>query len=288
MVNTLDSGATYSPQDRDLADQHEDGDEEQLWRQSSQSKGKQREDSIPSDDEEHTITYPPGKDGASEIRRIEETLRRWEVAERLRRKAARDSYTGNRSSIVSQVAGSLWRGSGHFRRHSLGGNHAALHSRDSMDHLPMDSLAPSPAVSPRTSPPLGSGSINILDNPFIHPSESLSHLADSHQVTAVMIPTTPPENAPADGESTLSDCATLTASESFVKPPRPLGLPPPRTPPPIEAPPPPVPQPTLHPDHIQRSHRDSGQRWWHDWLCGCSEGPDRGGDYQAGRTNPNE
>lgn len=26
-------------------------------------------------------------------------------------------------------------------------------------------------------------------------------------------------------------------------------------------------------------------RWWTDWLCGCREGPDRGGDHQAGRTN---
>jgi len=26
-------------------------------------------------------------------------------------------------------------------------------------------------------------------------------------------------------------------------------------------------------------------RWWTDWLCGCREGADRGGDHQAGRTN---
>ncbi|TEB38192.1 hypothetical protein FA13DRAFT_1725839 [Coprinellus micaceus] len=29
-------------------------------------------------------------------------------------------------------------------------------------------------------------------------------------------------------------------------------------------------------------------RWWHEWLCGCGEGPDRGGHHQAGRTNPFE
>ena len=22
-------------------------------------------------------------------------------------------------------------------------------------------------------------------------------------------------------------------------------------------------------------------RWWHEWLCGCGEGPDRGGDHQV-------
>ncbi|KAF8320814.1 hypothetical protein DL93DRAFT_2073535 [Clavulina sp. PMI_390] len=29
-------------------------------------------------------------------------------------------------------------------------------------------------------------------------------------------------------------------------------------------------------------------RWWTDWLCGCREGPNRGGDNQAGKTNPFE
>lgn len=31
-----------------------------------------------------------------------------------------------------------------------------------------------------------------------------------------------------------------------------------------------------------RAEEEPEVRWWHEWLCGCGEGPDRGGDHQVG------
>ncbi|ESK95531.1 hypothetical protein Moror_12717 [Moniliophthora roreri MCA 2997] len=297
------------PEDRDVADHYEvevevEEDEERR-RLSAVSKGKQREASSSTEDDETTpeTAYPPGNDEAVETRRIEENLRRWEVAERLRRKAARGSVASNTTSIVSEVgrrASLLWRGPSQSRHRALGGDHTALHSQDSMDHLPMDNMIQSPGLSPRQSstitPPSPSTPGTTIENdprnPFANPPEQLSSpFADSYQATALMSPTT---DTPPISRST-SDSApqrpTLEASSSFTSkppPPRPLGLPPPRTPPPIDEPPQTTPPPTLHPDDEENLTEEKETRWWHEILCGCGEGRDRGGDYQAGRTNPNE
>lgn len=64
-------------------------------------------------------------------------------------------------------------------------------------------------------------------------------------------------------------------------PPMPLGLPPPRTPPPIHtAPSPTSPLSTSKPADTAREDIQETM-WWHEWLCGCSEGPERGGNYQV-------
>ncbi|KIO30761.1 hypothetical protein M407DRAFT_5506 [Tulasnella calospora MUT 4182] len=53
-----------------------------------------------------TESYPPMKDEELETRRVQENLRRWEEAERQRRKAARDSRTARTpSTLISDVAG---------------------------------------------------------------------------------------------------------------------------------------------------------------------------------------
>ncbi|KAG9316359.1 hypothetical protein JVU11DRAFT_2392 [Chiua virens] len=77
---------------------------------SSYTKGKGKETSEDEYDEDaphHVGThkaYPPMTDEAAETRRVEETLKRWDIAERQRRKAARDSVHHTSSpSLLSSV-----------------------------------------------------------------------------------------------------------------------------------------------------------------------------------------
>jgi hypothetical protein len=59
----------------------------------------------------------------------------------------------------------------------------------------------------------------------------------------------------------------------------PLGLPPPKTPPP------PLEDVRSREDEEDEEDDERGDgkptRWWHEWLCGCGEGKDRGGDHQV-------
>lgn len=55
---------------------------------------------------ESTESYPPTNDEELETRKVQENLRRWEEAERQRRKAARDSRTARTpSTLIADVAG---------------------------------------------------------------------------------------------------------------------------------------------------------------------------------------
>ncbi len=84
-------------------------------------------------------------------------------------------------------------------------------------------------------------------------------------------------------------------------PPKPLGLPPP----PIDVPPKANNTPRMDSSRREIEEEEPPKvRWWHEWLCGCGEGPDRGGHNQviqiahifvrqltvsqAGSTNPFE
>ncbi|KAF8325225.1 uncharacterized protein EI90DRAFT_3019192 [Cantharellus anzutake] len=76
------------------------------------------------------------------------------------------------------------------------------------------------------------------------------------------------------------------------------------TPAPLGLPPPTIGVVTRPPENTQQMSQDKSRvdndeneddvnppfngRWWTDWLCGCREGADRGGDHQAGSTNPME
>ncbi|KAG1737645.1 hypothetical protein EDB19DRAFT_942925 [Suillus lakei] len=231
-------------------------------------------------------SYPPTTDDAAETRRVEENLRRWEMAERERRRAARDCVQGNGGGGGPSLLGEVTRRASVLLskrpsiRSSAGGlgNHRALQSRDSIDVVPLDDIDQSPPASA---------------NPFIHPSEiesgfvppALSPFVDSKEQSSVMT-----ETFDSDSNTHASQPATLPPTSRLVPPPQPLGLPPPLTPSPKGTRPrmasmKPTPPPTLHQEPIEPEHE---VRWWHDWLCGCSEGPDRGGDNQAGRTNPFE
>ncbi|KAG2345614.1 hypothetical protein BDR05DRAFT_981947 [Suillus weaverae] len=228
-------------------------------------------------------SYPPTTDDAADTRRVEENLRQWE---RERRRAARESAQVNRGGGGPSLLGEVTRRASVLLskrpsvRSSAGGlgNHRALQSRDSIDVVPLDDIDQSP---PTTA------------NPFIHPSETepgfvspaLSPFVDSEERSGIMT-----ETFDSDSNTHTSQPATLSPTPTLVPPPQPLGLPPPLTPPPKRtrphmAPMKPTPPPMLHQEPIEPEQE---VRWWHDWLCGCSEGPDRGGDNQAGRTNPFE
>ncbi|KAG1815925.1 uncharacterized protein BJ212DRAFT_1447002 [Suillus subaureus] len=252
----------------------------------STEKGKEKqldEDTIENPSSE---SYPPTNDDAAETRRVEENLRRWELADRERRRAARESTQANRGAGGPSLLGEVTRRASVLLskrpsvRSSTGGlgDHRALQSRDSIDVVPLDDIDQSP---PTTA------------NPFIHPSEmepgfvspESTPFVDTRKRSRVMT-----ETFDSDSRMHSSRAATLPPMSTLVSPPQPLGLPPPLTPPPKGtrprmAPMNPTPPPMLRQEPIEPEQE---VRWWHDWLCGCSEGPDRGGDNQAGRTNPFE
>jgi len=240
--------------------------------------------------------YPPTKEEEAESRRIEENLRKWEIAERERRKAARESAASGSgtTSLVGDFtrrASLLWP-SGRAKQASLGGvgAHRALRTAD--DAVPLDDIEGSPAISPSPSP-------EPPENPFTTPGGSTISLNDPHN-PAIMTAST--STNPFEQEDELSPTTptakrpTLHPSASGSNPPpppEPLGLPRPRTPPPrtetphANRPPEPVAPPTIAPQQDE-AEALKPTPWWTEWLCGCSEGPDRGGDHQAGRTNPFE
>ncbi|KAG6859851.1 hypothetical protein C0995_002928 [Termitomyces sp. Mi166 len=224
-----------------------------------------------------TPTYPPTNNDSAETRRIEENLRRWDVAERQRRKSARESAqpTPSLVSDLSRTASLLWSSKRPKHKHdSILGNHVALQSQENINSVSIDDLNATPTPSPSPSPTPSRDS--DPQNPFENPSESLSPFAD------------PLQSLPITEKNPSTDSASspgLQINRSPAKrvppgPPMPLGLPPPRTPPPIHtAPSPTSPLSTLRPADTTREDPQETM-WWHEWLCGCSEGPERGGDYQ--------
>ncbi|KAJ7132838.1 hypothetical protein C8R43DRAFT_1023623 [Mycena crocata] len=282
---TLPSPPPSPQNEEDLAGAHRWSDDEQEHLDPyNNAKGKARE-AEPDEDESDTQEYPPVNEDEAETRRIEENLKRWEVAERMKRKAARESTIDTQASSlltnVTRRASSLWPGRKSQNPHNINpslGAHTALNSQDSVDVVPLDDIAATPTPSPTHS---------ISSNPFANPDANPDPFSGRE---AIMTPTTdPPPLTPQleteDGIPMTSPQrpALLTASSSIRRPPtpKPIGLPPPR------APPPPLPQHTPPPVPIPDDELKE-TRWWHEWLCGFGEGPDRGGEHQAGRTNPFE
>lgn len=233
--------------------------------------------------------YPPTKDEEAESRKVEENLRRWEMAERERRKAARESATV-RSSMVGDAT---WTASSllwprRSKRGSGGGSHHKLQTTE--DGLPLDEIdTPAPSAPPSPEP---------TENPFLTPAASTTSLPlKDPQISAVMegssIPPTPAvelESRQLTVPTAKRPTLTKADSRSSVShpPPQPLDLPKPRSPPPRTAtphanrPPEPIPPPSPTPKPQEEDGKD--RRWWTDWLCGCSESS----GHQAGRTNPFE
>ncbi|KAG6868913.1 hypothetical protein C0993_007687 [Termitomyces sp. T159_Od127] len=227
-----------------------------------------------------TQTYPPTNEDAAETHMCSQrlqNLRRWDAAERQRRKSARESIQSAPSLVsnLSRTASGFWSDKRPKYKHDFSlGNHVALHSQENINSVSIDDLSATPTPSPSSSPTPSRHS--DPQNPFENTSES-SPFAD-------------PSSIPEMGPSSSSGPQTDRSSAKRVPPgpPMPLGLPPPRTPPPIHT----APSPTspLSPSKPLDKVREDSQEtmWWHEWLCGCSEGPERGGNYQSGRTNPFE
>ncbi|OCH86131.1 hypothetical protein OBBRIDRAFT_838414 [Obba rivulosa] len=243
--------------------------------------------------------YPPTNDEEEETRRVEENLRRWEIAERERRKASRESTNSstNPPSLIGDVTrrvSLLWPTRQAKQATSSGvGAHHALRTTD--DAVPLDDIEGSPAASAAPSPALPPTA-----NPFLTPNPSVLSLSGP-QSSAIMTPTDSPGTANVLADKTnhartgsrAAQRASKDAKErQLPPPPEPLDLPRPRSPPPrgktphADRPPEPIPPPAAVP--VEQEQEPKPVRWWTEWLCGCSEGPDRGGDHQAGRTNPFE
>ncbi|KAJ6586835.1 hypothetical protein DFH09DRAFT_977051 [Mycena vulgaris] len=267
--------------EEDLSGAHQWSDDEaEHLDPSNKAKGKARQ-LYPEQDDPDLQEYPPVNDDEAETRLVEENLKRWEVAERMKRKAARESALDHQSpSLLTNVtrrASALWPGRKSQNPHNINpslGAHTALNSQDSVDVVQLDDIA-TPTPSPTRSESLNPFA---SQNPFSDAEAVMSPSADPPPPTPQM------EKDDAIAMTTPRRPALLTASSSIRRPPtpKPLGLPPPR------APPPPLPQNTPPPIPIPDDDEPKETRWWHDWLCGFGEGSDRGGDTQAGRTNPFE
>ncbi|KAI0051222.1 hypothetical protein FA95DRAFT_1554806 [Auriscalpium vulgare] len=239
-----------------------------------------------------TETYPPMSGDEAETRRIEENLRRWEIAERQRRKAARDAAAGSplsKGSSVSVVAGVARRASLLWpsKRASREGAGAHRALRTSEDAVALEDIEGSPSPSPSPTPnPVSQRNRQYTqaDNPFADPGGSSSSLF----VNAV----------PQAGDSSPQSSSAIAASDSGVsftakadqRPPQPLDLPQPRSPPPrtetphSKRPPEPRSPPSTSPAPRMPEEEEPPVKWWTEWLCGCSEH----GEFQAARTNPLE
>ncbi|KAI5123962.1 hypothetical protein M0805_006374 [Coniferiporia weirii] len=259
----------------------EDGDDQSRERSApdtAKRKGKAREVVSDEAESEGALTpsmemeYPPTTEEEDESRKIEENLRRWEEADRQRRKTARDSAASTApSSVVDDVsrrASSLWPGRLGGRNAPNGAHiHTALRQMESEDALPLGDLSSrpaspgvskstSPASSSHTSSQLGSpissvahplSTFSAVENPF-EPPDSATPLHNFSTDTA-MRSSSPPlstsatvneaEDSPFKDPVTEDDRPVLQASgslspprHSLRPPPRPLDLPPPKTPPP--------------------------------------------------------
>lgn len=184
---------------------------------------------------------------------------------------------------VAQRASLLWSGRKPQNppRSSTGlGRHAVLSSRESVDGVPLDDIHDASTIG------------NDDDNPFDSPTETIGPFSVSTELqdSPVMNPSSEPPTPPIS--KNLPDRPDLEPSLTTRQPPppQPLGLPAPVAPPPrvdipnSDQPPHLTPPLSVRPSSpVEEDVKET--RWWHDWLCGCSEGPDRGGDSQVGRCS---
>jgi hypothetical protein len=216
---------------------------------------------------------------------IFQNLRQWDVAERHRRKSVREfAGTPSSSSMMGDITRFLWP----KRMQSKGfRNHVALQSQENLRSDSSRSFDISPNPSPVPSPPRRLSEESHPENPFSNPSNpprGLMVRTFSDSQDQQQLPGRSSISGPSPSTSRLAGLPSVLMSFPTTN-----TLPHPPT-------------PTLHPTPIDDDHREG--RWWHDWLCGCGEGPDRGGDCQvrsdsfpgthsldecqAGRTNPFE
>ncbi|KAF9793072.1 hypothetical protein BJ322DRAFT_1032882 [Thelephora terrestris] len=256
-------------------------------------------DSQHSDQDDESEEYPPDE---AETKRIEETLRKWEIEERERRRIARESESSFKSSVldVTRRASLIWAGL-HVQRPRSGAggggcHHHALPDDENEDGVALEDLDRTPPPSGANTPTFKqrfdtsrptSGS-TTGSNPF----ENLDNVLNTPNHPTILTESSEPPPG-------FSTAAKKKKRRSGAPPPQPLGLPIPKTPPPrddegqtyVADPPEHTAGPSTMARGADRPHPDETEKevkWWTEWLCGCSEGPDRGGYKQSGRTNPNE
>jgi len=180
-----------------------------------------------------------------------QNLRRWEIAERQRRKAARDSiHGGNSPSLLEEVSrrASLLLNGQRTKSKSLSLSNPAANGSQ-IDIVPLtQSAAPMPISSTRSSIEQASR------DPFAHPSDSSSFV--DPEPTKSQPPSITIQRPTDSGQSTPSSLHSA------------------QQPNPIRPPDPTAPSKPTESDNAET-------RWWHEWLCGCGEGKDRGGDHQV-------
>jgi len=310
-------------------------------------KGKATDDdasssSSDSAESQEVSTYPPQQEDEMEERRIQENLRKWEAAERQKRRLTREASISlaatQHPSVVGDVskrASALWNrgmplrtkprgtgsGSGHqvLTGEDLDGDGEAEHVPIALSHI---DASPSQSPLPSATPTQAQFNMDMderpetpIENPFEDPGvltrvsshSTSSDSSENHSAIMTSAPSTPAtglikskkrleedqEGHPHRPILQASSSFTSPPSRSKAPPPEPLLLPPPKTPPlRINTPnahiSPPPRQEQTHPDDESSEPEPKEVRWWTDWLCGCSEGLERGGEHQAGRTNPFE
>lgn len=153
--------------------------------------------------------------------------------------------------------------------------------------------SPSPSIFDRsTSLDAGAGTASgSSENPFVHPSErTLTPVTPTPTLPPSALPSPSPFADPHAQQALQANPTTRLSVENKTharkRPSRSgvLFVPPPEA---IQQVKPlqPTSQPVLRPPPPPREDpEERAVRWWHDWLCGCSEGPDRGGDNQVRRV----
>jgi len=283
-------------------------------------KGKGRE--VPADHGEESVEmeigYPPASVEDAESRRIMNNLKKWDAKERHQRKLTRDATTNHARSQsqsvvddVSHRASILWKNIGGRTKtkRPSGSDHQVLQDADlegepeDDEEVRLSTFVSSPIGSPVESPTPTQSFQNLSNeshiptsgDPFADPDDNSSSrheiphdgIAPSDGVIMDPVPTPPASSADIHHPHLSSSSNSTTPMSQQPGPPLPLRLPPPKTPPPASTP---SPQNTVvdNPEQEVEFDEPGKGKWWTEWLCGCSEGADRGGDNQAGKTNPFE
>ena len=183
---------------------------------------------------------------------------------------------------------------------------------EDLDTPSVDRFSTPPTPEPENpfdTPSASRTSLNIPDNPAIMtesdsaPTELSTSPAAKNHLDVPKRPTLEASSSFAGPEAEAGGDGKVkrTKSKRQPPPPKPLDLPAPKVPPPhpdaphTARPPEPVAEPELDVHErdrdVEAGRREAKpvedlppMRWWHEWLCGCGEGPDRGGDNQVRGT----
>ena len=215
------------------------------------------------------------------------------MAERQRWKTARESSSAPSSMLtdVARRATSFWTRRSSRPPADGGGRHRVLETSEDSPNLDGMSSSPLSAAQSRSNTPAldqprpGPYAHSSMD-PFSDPPPgSTSSLFINAQPITLDIGTFT-EREESESATASSQHPRKKRKSRTINAPAPLDLPSPRLPPPptasphISRPPEPFPRPGSSMAVIE-DEDETPAPWWTEWLCGCSEGPDRGGESQV-------